>query len=141
MVTPLWLNGYVSAIANGGKMYKPEVAQKIIDENKEVINEFKPEVVRLLPFSDNAIGEVRKGMREVVLSGTAQIFKQLPVEAAAKTGTAEVVKGKSINSLFTVFAPYNNPEISMTILIEGSASNQGLAIRAAYNTLRWYFGR
>ena len=53
----------------------------------------------------------------------------------------DVIKGKSINSLFTVFAPYDNPEISMTILIEGSASNQGLAIRAAYNTLKWYFER
>ncbi len=141
LVTPLWLNSYVSAIANGGKMFKPEVAQKVIDENKEIVEEFKPEVVRTLPFSENSMNEVKKGMREVVLSGTAQIFQQLPVEAAAKTGTAEVVKGKSINSLFTVFAPYNNPQISMTILIEGSASNQGLAIRAAYNTLKWYFER
>ncbi len=82
---------------------------------------------------------MKRAMKETVNSGTAQILQGLPVEAGAKTGTAEVVKGKSINSLFTVFAPYDNPKISMTILVEGSASNQGLAIRAAFNTLKWYF--
>ena len=84
---------------------------------------------------------MKEAMSETVISGTAQILKGLPVKAAAKTGTAEVVKGRSINSLFTVFAPYDNPKIAMTVLVEGSASNQGLAIRAAYNTLKWYFGR
>lgn len=141
LITPLWLNGYISAIANGGKIYKPKVAEKIINDDKDIITEFKPEIINSLPFSDNVISEMRSAMRETVVSGTAQIFNQLPVKAAAKTGTAEVVKGKSINSLFTVFAPYDNPEISMTLLIEGSASNQGLAIRAAYNTLKWYYER
>lgn len=141
LVTPLWLNRYVSAIANGGKMYKPRVAEKIINENKEVVSEFKSEIVSSLPFSPEVLNEMKKNMREVVVSGTAKILNELPVKAAAKTGTAEVVKRKSINSLFTVFAPYDDPEIALTILIEGSASNQGLAIRAAYNTLKWYFER
>jgi len=79
-------------------------------------------------------------MEETVISGTAGILKDLPVKAGAKTGTAEVVKGKSINSLFTAFAPFDNPELNITVLIEGSVSNQGLAIRAAHNVLKWYFG-
>lgn len=140
-VTPLWLNGYISGIANGGNIYRPRVAGKILNETGEMVNEFKPEIAYTLPFSSNSINEIKKAMRETVVSGTAQIFNQLPVEAAAKTGTAEVIKGRSINSLFTVFAPYDNPRIAMTIVIEGSASNQGLAIRAAYNTLKWYFER
>lgn len=141
LVTPLWLNSYISAVSNGGKIYKPRVAEKIINDEKNTLEEIRPEIIGSLPFSDTTINEVREAMRETVVSGTAQIFNQLTVKAAAKTGTAEVVKGKSINSLFTVFAPYDNPEISMTILIEGSASNQGLAIRAAFNTLKWYFER
>ena len=139
LVTPLWLNGYVSAIANGGTVHKPLVAQKIIGDTNETIKNFAPEDVGPLPFSKEVIAEMKRAMKETVNSGTAQILKGLPVEAGAKTGTAEVVKGKSINSLFTVFAPYDNPEISMTVLVEGSASNQGLAIRASFNTLKWYF--
>ncbi len=139
LVTPLWLNTYISAIANGGAIYKPQVARRITGNNKGIVEIFSPKTIALLPFSQDVINEMKKAMRETVISGTAQIMNGLPVKAAAKTGTAEVIKGKTINSLFTVFAPYDDPEISMTILIEGSASNQGLAIRAAYNTLKWYF--
>lgn len=139
LITPLWLNSYVSAIANGGDIYKPAVARQIKGTENEILSDFKPQIIGSLPFSDSVINQMKSSMRETVLSGTAQIFNELPVKAAAKTGTAEVIKGKSINSIFTVFLPYDKPEIAMTILIEGSASNQGLAIRAAYNTLKWYF--
>lgn len=141
LVTPLWLNTYISAIANGGNIYKPQVAQKITGHNNEVVEIFNPKILTSFPFSQDVISEIKKAMRETVLSGTAQIMNELPVKSAAKTGTAEVIKGKTINSLFTIFAPYEDPEIAMTILIEGSASNQGLAIRAAYNTLQWYFSK
>ena len=142
MVTPLWLNGYVSAIANGGNFYKPLIAHRIVNENQNTIAEFNSEVIGVLPFSGDVINEVRNAMRETVLSGTAQILKDLPVTAGAKTGTAEVVKGKTANSIFIVFAPHENPELAMTILIEGATTTQqGLAIRAANEVLKWYFSR
>ncbi|OGN00571.1 MAG: hypothetical protein A3B91_01705 [Candidatus Yanofskybacteria bacterium RIFCSPHIGHO2_02_FULL_41_29] len=139
LLTPLWLNGYVSAIANDGIIYKPRVAQKIVKNDGETPELFNPEPVGSLPFSKEIIDEMKIAMRETVISGTAQILNDLPVKVGAKTGTAEVIKGQTINSLFTVFAPYDNPQISMTILIEGSALNQGLAIRAANSVLKWYF--
>lgn len=141
LITPLWLNSYISAIANGGSIYKPNVAQKIIGENDEVIENFTPEIVGSLPFSNDIVIEMKEAMRETVISGTAQILNQLPVKSGAKTGTAEVIKGKTTNSIFTVFVPYDNPEIAMTILIEGATTQQGLAIRAAFNTLKWYFSK
>jgi len=139
LVTPLWLNSYVSAIANGGTIYKPMVAQRIVDEKNNNSELFKEEVLTKLPFGDDVIKEMKSDMEETVISGTAGILKDLPVRSGAKTGTAEVVKGKSINSLFTAFAPFDHPEINITVLIEGSASNQGLAIRVAHNVLKWYF--
>ena len=142
MVTPLWLNSYVSAIANGGNFYKPLIARKIVDENQHIVAEFNPEIVGTLPFSQGVISEVRNDMRETVLSGTAQPLKDLLVTAGAKTGTAEVIKGKAVNSFLIVFAPHENPELAMTILIEGATTTQqGLAIRAANEVLKWYFGR
>jgi len=141
LVTPLWLNSYISAIANGGMIYKPMIAQKIVDENNNNLQVFGMEAISRLPFKDDVIKEVKSDMEETVLSGTAGLLKDLPVRAGAKTGTAEVVKGKSINSLFTAFAPFDHPEVNITVLVEGSASNQGLAIRVAHNVLKWYFGR
>src|SRR3989344_169850 len=139
LVTPLWLNSYVSAIANGGTIYKPIVAQRVIDDKNNDLKVFKEEAIKKLPFRDDVVQEMKSDMEETVISGTAGILKDLPVRSGAKTGTAEVVKGKSINSLFTAFAPFDNPEINITVLIEGSASNQGLAIRTAHNVLKWYF--
>ena len=140
LVTPLWLNSYISAVANGGTIYKPMVAQKVVDESNNNLEVFKEQSIAKLPFNGSVIKELKNDMEETVLSGTASILKDLPVRSGAKTGTAEVVKGKSINSLFTAFAPFDNPELNITVLIEGSASNQGLAIRTAHNVLKWYFG-
>ena len=139
LVTPLWLNSYISAIANGGTIYKPMIAQKVVDENNNDLQVFKAEAVAKFPFNDEVIKEVKSDMEETVISGTAGILNDLPVRAGAKTGTSEVIKGKSINSLFTAFAPFDNPELNISVLIEGSASNQGLAIRTAHNVLKWYF--
>jgi penicillin-binding protein 2 len=140
-VTPLWLNAYISAIANGGTIYQPQIASRIINTDGNVVKTIQPQVLTKMPFSDTNLAEVKNDMEETVISGTASIFKDLPVQVAAKTGTAEVVKGKSINSLFTVFAPADNPKISMTVLIEGSASNQGYALNIAHEVLKWYFAK
>jgi len=140
LVTPLWLNSYISAIANGGTIYKPMIGQRVVDEKNNNLGVFKEQSITKLPFKDDVIREMKSDMEETVISGTAGILKDLPVKVGAKTGTAEVVKGKRINSLFTAFAPFDHPELTMTVLIEGSASNQGLAIRVAHNVLKWYFG-
>ena len=116
------------------------VAKEVLKRGS-VVESFNTQLVGQLPFSKENIETIRSAMRETVLSGTAQILKQLPVEAAAKTGTAEVVKGSTANSLFTAFAPYNDPQIAITVLIEGTTNQQGLAVRSAYNVLKWYFSR
>lgn len=138
LVTPLWINTYISAIANGGTVYRPRVANRIVGNGGEQTI-FEPEQLAALPFSPEYIEAMKRAMRETVISGTGKALNDLPVPAAAKTGTAEVVKGRTVNSLFTVFAPVDDPEIALTILIEGSASNEGFAIRAAHQFLRWYF--
>lgn len=139
LVTPMWLNSYVSAIANGGTVYKPQVAQRIVDDKKVDILIFQKEALFELPFDKPLISEMKSDMEETVLTGTAKLLQNLPVRAGAKTGTAEVVKGRSVNSLFTAFAPYDNPEITITILIEGASTNQGLAVVVADRVMKWYF--
>ena len=142
LITPLWLNSYISAIANGGTLHKPFVAKQILDSNKNVLINFEPESLGRLGFSEETINEVKNAMAETTISGTAKILGTLPVKAGAKTGTAEVIKGRSVNSIMTAFAPFDNPEINITVLIEGGTStNEGLAIRATYGFMKWYFGQ
>ncbi|OGM97490.1 MAG: hypothetical protein A2735_02030 [Candidatus Yanofskybacteria bacterium RIFCSPHIGHO2_01_FULL_41_21] len=139
-VTPLWLNTYLSAIANGGTIYKPQVASRIVDNNKDTLETFDPKIIGKLPFSDQNMTIMKEDMRETILSGTATLLNDLPVTVGAKTGTTQVVSGQQINSLFTVFAPFDHPQIAMTILVENPIID-GLAIRTANNVLKWYFTR
>ena len=132
MTTPLWLSSYVSAIANGGVFYKPFIVKKISEHGGGVVKEFSGEELGRLPFDTNTMQVVREGMREVVISGTAQLLNTLPFSVAAKTGTAEVgFKGGQLNSVFIAYEPYDNPEIAISIVIENIGNKQGLAVLAA----------
>jgi penicillin-binding protein 2 len=84
---------------------------------------------------------VRKGMREAVVSGSSRALADLPVQAAAKTGTAQVSKTLAPHSWFTVFAPYENPEIVLTILVENGGEGSSTALPVAKQILAWYFNR
>jgi penicillin-binding protein 2 len=139
VVTPLWINAYVSAIANGGTIWQPEIASRVVDDQRNTLTAMPAHQLGTLPFSADVIAEMKAAMRKTVTDGTGKLLADLPVPVAAKTGTAEVIKGQRINSLLTVFAPADNPKIALTLLIEGSASNQGYALRAAKQFLSWYF--
>jgi penicillin-binding protein 2 len=137
-VTPIWLNTYVGSIANGGKLMKPFVVKEVRDSAGDTIGRMSPQVLGETPFDQQTVNIVRQGMRQTVLSGTAILLQDLPAPVAAKTGTAQV-PGRGLNSLFTVFGPYDNPEIVMTVLVENINQSQGLAIRVANEFLLWYF--
>lgn len=139
LVTPLWINAYISAIANGGTIWRPMVAQRIVDSQRNTLQVLQPESLGDLPFSQTVIHDMQVAMQETVKTGTAHMFQDIGVTAAAKTGTAEVIKGQRINSLLTVYAPADNPTIAVTVLVEGSAQNQGYALRATRQFLKWFF--
>ena len=138
LVTPLWINSYISAIANGGSIMKPLVLDKIVSKEGGVITENMPEVIGKLDFDNEIINIVKDGMKRSVESGTARLLQNAQVTLAAKTGTAQVGQGE-LNSLLTVFGPADAPKISITILIEEIGDEQGLALRVAKSFLEWYF--
>lgn len=142
LATPLWLSSYASAIANGGIFYRPFVVKQVIDQDKKITEEFQSEQLGRLPFNETSFSLIREGMREAVISGTAKLLKDLPVEVAAKTGTAEVgIKGSRLNSLFIAYAPYDNPEVAISVAVEDIGKTQGLAILTAKEFFDWYFKR
>ena len=143
-VTPLQVATAFSAIANGGKLYQPEIVQKIVDSDKNFVEEIEPKVIRQNFIDPENLQVVREGMREAVTYGSAVLLNDLPVKVAAKTGTAEIWKKgeKLYTTWITVFAPYDDPQIVLTIMMEDVKDLSTLTVLpAAKEVLDWYFAK
>jgi penicillin-binding protein 2 len=127
-VTPLQLTMAIAVIANGGRLFQPQL-----------LNNKKPRILNQNFIKEEFLEAVRKGMREAVISGSARSLADLPVKVAGKTGTAQVSKTKAPHSWFTVFGPYEGAEIVLTILIENGGEGSATAAPVAKEVLAWYF--
>jgi penicillin-binding protein 2 len=139
-VTPLQLANYTAAIANSGTLFSPKVVNQIKKNNGEV-EYIKPKVIRQNFISPEIMKVVREGMRQTVTSGTAQSLKDLPVEAAGKTGTAQFGTEDKTHAWFISFAPFDNPSIAMVVLVEGGGEGSSLALPVTKEVYDWYFNR
>jgi len=129
-VTPLQLAIATAAVANGGRVLEPQLLENKLSKTLE--QDF---------IDEDFLEVVRRGMREAVIYGSAKYLYDLPVKAAGKTGTAQVSKTKAPHSWFTVFAPYENPEIVLTILVENGGEGSAAAVPVAKEVLTWYFNQ
>src|SRR5512137_341634 len=82
----------VSAIANGGTIYRPWVVKKIVSLSGEVLEEYEPEAIRQVNVKPETLAFIRQAMFGVVNEGTGQRSKVPGVPIGGKTGTARVVK-------------------------------------------------
>lgn len=139
-VTPLEVAAAISAIANDGKLLKPQVVQRIIDQDKNTTEEFQANVIRENFIDKKNLKIVREGMRGTVTYGTALALNNLPVAAAAKTGTAQTSKKDYYHNWLTVFAPYDDPEIVLTLMVEQVPETYSVVLPTAKEVLEWYFG-
>ena len=136
------LSRYISAVANKGTVFKLSLLDKMTDSQGNLIEDFTPAVRSQIDIQDSTWNAVHTGMRRVISNGSAsKIFHDLEVPIAGKTGTAEEVKnGHTINHAFFVsFAPYDNPEIAVTVNIPYGYSSSNAAT-AAKNIYRFYYG-
>lgn len=139
-VTPLQAVTAFSAIANGGKLLEPHVVKKIIDIQKNTILENKPKIIRENFINPENLKAVREGMRETVRAGSATGWlDSLPVSVAAKTGTAQTEKPGIYHNWITVFAPFEDPEIVLTIVVLNVKQIRVAALPVARDILEWYF--
>jgi len=140
LTTPLQITTYVASIANRGILYRPKIGYKIIDELTGMEREIKPEIIRRDFVEPGNLKIVRQGMREAVIYGSARGLASLPIEVAGKTGTAQfAAQGDRTHAWFTCFAPFERPEIVLTVLIEGGGDGDKVAVPVAENVLNWYF--
>ena len=142
-ITPLEVAVSFVPIANGGKLLKPQVVQKIVDERKNTVKEFGPVILKESFIDPENLKVVREGMRQAVTGenspkASATLLNSLPVSAAAKTGTAEL-GGDYYHNWITVFAPYDDPKIVLTIVIEKVKGVKVATLPIAKEVLEWYF--
>lgn len=139
-ITPLQLNMVTCAIANEGILMKPYCVDYVQNSVKNKIKEFSPSSYGKLMSQEEA--EILKTlMEDVVEEGTATRLKGLSYTAAGKTGSAEfgTVKGDS-HAWFTGFAPVEDPQICVTIIIEGAGAGGDYAVPIAKRLFDAYFG-
>lgn len=132
-VTPMQIASAVSAIGNGGKLMKPYIVDKTVDDSGNTISETVPEIKRQVVSSSTA-ATVASYMEEVVKRGTGSNAYVAGYHVAGKTGTSEktgVEEAKYIAS-FAGFAPCDDPEITVVIVIDapGGARYSGGDIAA-----------
>jgi len=140
LVTPLQIASWTEVMANSGTLFKPQIVDKIISaDTGEIYKNFTPIVIDNNIVEKKYIEIARRGMREAVLKGSARALSSLSVPVAGKTGTAQYGTKGLTHSWFTAFAPYDNPEIVLTILIEGGGEGSSTAVPIAKEILDWYF--
>lgn len=113
---------YAATLATGGVRYQMHFLDRIVAYNGTVVSQFTPVVEETVPMKESTINAVHKGMLAVTTSsyGTgSKIFKDFPIQVAGKTGTAQQTNWYNHTS-FAGFAPYDNPQIAIYVLMPGS---------------------
>lgn len=141
-ITPVELLNYIAAVANGGTFYTPRIMKDVKDTEGTIIAENK-ETVRadLKREIENASVIVRQGMRDAVTKsyGTSYPLHDLPFGVAAKTGSAQVANNTKTNAFFVGYAPYDNPEIAIVILVENAREGSLNVVPVARDVFLWYY--
>lgn len=117
--TPLQLANYAATFANGGTHYKATLIDKIVsyDLSKTYENK-KPEVVNTVTIKDSTLNSVKEGMLSVTVDGTgSRVFADYGIKIGGKTGTSQNNNGAD-HSTYIVFAPYDNPQIAISVILE-----------------------
>ena len=143
--TPLQIVNALAAVANGGTLYRPQIARALIDGDSHILKQYQPEVIRRLPVSAENLAIVRGGLRAAVTSGTATAINYAAVPIAGKTGTAEYPGPRDrlgrlpTHAWFLAFAPYDNPQIALVVFVEGGGEGSTTAVPIAGDILKAYF--
>jgi penicillin-binding protein 2 len=155
LATPIQMCVMTATLANGGKVYRPQLVETVTDPEGNIIESFKPEMMSEVKGMDRYFRLIREGMEGVVQGkrGTARKVAIEGLRIGGKTGTAQVVKiavyrhlkEKDIpykfrdHAWFTCFAPAEKPEIAVTVLVEHGLHGGSVAGPVARAILSEYF--
>ncbi len=153
-VTPIQLANYTNVIANGGLWVRPTLVRRVVTpDGSPVVQADLPRATRLLPIALEHFDVIREGMVQAVNGkGTARRARSRSFTVAGKTGTSQVVGRKSVqkrdreeldeallpHSLFVGYAPAEDPQVTVTVLVEHGESGGRVAAPIARKILTFY---
>lgn len=140
LFTPLQLANYVATLVSGGEHYEAHLLKNVKSyDNSRVVDVYGKGPLNDLNISDSTMAAVTKGMHDLTYDSLRSAFSRCVVEAGAKTGSAQV--GTDIaNGTFVAYAPYDDPEIAIAIVVEKGGSGSLLA-NAAVDIINAWFTR
>ena len=154
LATPLQMVGLTAAIANGGTRYRPMILEAIKSPDGRSIHQSQPEVIGKVPISERTLELVRTGLWAVVNSdhGTARGSRLADIEISGKTGTSQVISRKKDDTRseeerpahlrphawFVAYAPSENPEIAVAVLVEHGEHGSSAAAPVARELIKTY---
>ena len=139
-ITPMHSAMITAAIANGGTLMKPYLMDHVVNAAGEMVKAFTPEAYgNLMTASEaEALGTM---MRAVVTEGTGSKLKNDQYTVAGKTGSAEFETGKETHAWFTGYAPAENPQLAVSVIVEEGGSGGAAAAPIARAVFDNWFSR
>jgi penicillin-binding protein 2 len=147
--TPVQIASLYATIANGGRLYLPQIVERIETAEGEEVLRFRPRLRRRLPVSGETLAFIRRALAGVVSEpeGTANESRLEDIRVAGKTGTAQVgrqvKRDKMIwlgdHAWFAAYAPADAPEIALAVLIEHGGRAARVAVPVAMEIIEGYF--
>lgn len=140
LATPLQQALLLATVANGGKLYRPMLVDKVITPDGALVEKYQPEVVRTVYLRPEVWDTIRQGLIAVTTRGTgATVFRGIRVPVAGKTGSSETGRGTT-HSWFACYAPVDNPAIAIAVLIDEGGEGSVGAAPVVRKVVEAYFG-
>ncbi|PIR87330.1 MAG: penicillin-binding protein 2 [Candidatus Harrisonbacteria bacterium CG10_big_fil_rev_8_21_14_0_10_49_15] len=141
LVSPLQLVRFTASIADDGQSRRPHFARKITDPDGTTTVNRGQEVLFDYSSWELPLEEVQTGMVQAVTEeyGTARMLNTLAMTAAGKTGSAQINNNTAENAFFVGYAPAEDPQIAILVLIETAKSGSLNAVPVAYDVLQWFY--
>jgi penicillin-binding protein 2 len=138
--TPLQLANYIATLVNGGNHYSAHLLKSVKSSDfSQIIYEYEPQLLDTIDIDPANLAAVKLGMLEVTQSNSmSRYFQNLGFQVGAKTGSAQVSSATNSNAVFVAFAPYDDPQIALCIVVEKGGSGSELAATAA-DIISFYF--
>ncbi|MGC8777280.1 MAG: penicillin-binding protein 2 [Candidatus Caldatribacteriaceae bacterium] len=137
LVTPFEIYRLLCGIANRGKIYKPHLLKGILDSRRRLVKDTEVTLEGEVRIRESTWNLLINGMKRVVTQGTGYACRDVPVELAAKTGTAQNPHGRD-HSWFGGFFPVDRPEIVFLVFIENGGDGSGEAAHTARGLINWF---
>jgi penicillin-binding protein 2 len=140
LTTPLQMAAVYAGIANGGDVMRPHVLKEVLDSKGEPVRAYEPEVAFSSEVSESILRTMHSALLDVTEEGTgASAFRGFDARVAGKTGTAEVA-GKDDYAWFTAYAPADDPQYAVAVVLEQGGHGGAIAAPAAREILAALLG-